>query len=529
MEIISNKIPATPRSKYARYGYSVSSGGNSSSGNINIDVSNFVKKKGETSQTVDGSFSVTGDIIAYKTTTADLKLPIASKDALGCIKIGAGFTILEDGTLNNTASSGKAEWGYITGTLSEQTDLWNELNKKANTSDLNISNWNTAYDLRHNHDNKSTLDGISSYDVSDWNTAYSRSHTHNNKSYLDNINQNLSTTSNVKHSSLTCTGDVIAYSTGSAAAPFKYWKPSVSSSGVLSWTNSTSETTPTAVNIKGPKGDKGDKGDRGPQGPQGPQGPTGPQGPDWDGGTISSNISISKNGTSIIGLYGYHTTWQAAQIQLANKAYTDYRRIWFIDLAGSKEQSGDLVFQNSNSSGTGSAQTPPNYRFKIYKHGTAKNAVAAAGAYLNTSDGNLKDVIYTYHNKPIVFNEETTANTILNKIQNIDAKYYYWKKPEGISEEDAQLPWYNTVDLGFIAQDIEQYFPEFVYTENNIKSLNYSGLAAVVAIEGCKELKQLIDTQQEQIVQQQSEINLLKEEINQLKQLINEKINTMIS
>lgn len=55
-------------------------------------------------------------------------------------------------------------------------------------------------------------------------------------------------------------GDVIAYSTGTANAPFKYWRPSVNSSGVLSWTNSTSETVPTSVNIKGPAGKNGTDG-----------------------------------------------------------------------------------------------------------------------------------------------------------------------------------------------------------------------------------------------------------------------------
>lgn len=88
--------------------------------------------------------------------------------------------------------------------------------------------------------------------------------------------------------------------------------PSVSESGVISWTNDKGLPNPSPVNIKGPqgpigetgpqgetgatgqqgpKGDKGDKGDAGetgatgPQGPQGeqgiqgPAGPTGPQGP----------------------------------------------------------------------------------------------------------------------------------------------------------------------------------------------------------------------------------------------------------
>lgn len=117
--------------------------------------------------------------------------------------------------------------------------------------------------------------------------------------------------------------------TGPAGAT---WRPSVDSSGNLTWTQNSATTTPTTVNIKGPKGDtgatgaqgpagangvtptikagtvttgsagtsasvtastsgttttfnfvipqgaKGDKGDTGAQGPQGIQGPAGPQG-----------------------------------------------------------------------------------------------------------------------------------------------------------------------------------------------------------------------------------------------------------
>ena len=168
-------------------------------------------------------------------------------------------------------------------------------------SSTNISNWNNAYYSGHTHSNKSVLDGISSSDVSSWDSAYSQRHTHSNKSYLDDINQYLSTSSspnfsniyigsnwqlnysggdlNLKYNgsiagylsgsnrgnllmkkNIIAEGDVIAYSTGTASAPFKYWRPSVSSSGVLSWTNSTSETVPTSVNIKGPAGTNGKNG-----------------------------------------------------------------------------------------------------------------------------------------------------------------------------------------------------------------------------------------------------------------------------
>lgn len=538
MEIVNTRISATPRSKYVKYGVSSSVGG--SSVVASIDTSNFVRLTGATEQIVSGNLGATGDIIAYQTSTADIALPIASSDALGTIKVGEGLSITEDGTVSVTGGSGgsgKAEWGYITGTLSSQTDLWNELQKKADTGDLNISNWDSVYTTVTNNS-------------ANWNTAYKNNHTHSNKSYLDSINQSLSRTSNVSFNVINTSGnivceediyannkmytqtlqaysnvitkdvtasgnvkaqgDVIAYSTGTSSAPFKYWRPSVSSSGVLSWTNSTSETTPSSVNIKGPKGDKGEDGK---------------DGSNFNGGTITNNLTVSRSGgVAILGLYGYHTTWQAAQIQLVNNGFSDYRHKWTIDLAGSSEQNGDLCFQNYNSQDNGSPNSQPWYRMKIFKYGTATNAVAAAGAYVNNSDERLKNVLYSYHNKPKLLKvnssengtENTTeSNSVLDKLKNLESKYFYWKAPEDADNEEKELPFYNTIQLGFIAQEVEKQFPEFVTEDNGYKQLNYAGLGSFIAVEASRELNQKIE-------EQQAEIDQLKQELEELKKLLNQ-------
>ena len=76
-------------------------------------------------------------------------------------------------------------------------------------------------------------------------------------------------------------GDVVVYT------------PSISSDGVLSWTNNGDLPNPSPVNIKGPKGDTGDigpqglKGDTGAQGPKGDTGDTGPAGSDGTNATIT--------------------------------------------------------------------------------------------------------------------------------------------------------------------------------------------------------------------------------------------------
>lgn len=66
-----------------------------------------------------GDFIAKGDIIAKSTSAeiSDAELPIASKTQLGLIKIGTGFDITADGTINNTGGGGLTEvyWDDIKG------------------------------------------------------------------------------------------------------------------------------------------------------------------------------------------------------------------------------------------------------------------------------------------------------------------------------------------------------------------------------------------------------------------------------
>lgn len=136
MDITSNRIPATPRSKYARYGYgsnniSVSGGG----GNTNIDTSNFVKLKGQTSQSIEGAVAATGDIIAYQTNpeAGDFQFPIASTDALGTIKVGNGLKINEDGTLSvdgEIGGGGVNSWDDLTDKPTTFPSTWEQVTGK---------------------------------------------------------------------------------------------------------------------------------------------------------------------------------------------------------------------------------------------------------------------------------------------------------------------------------------------------------------------------------------------------------------
>jgi hypothetical protein len=67
---------------------------------------------------------------------------------------------------------------------------------------------------------------------------------------------------------------------GEQGSPGFVFTPSVSTEGVISWTNDGSLDNPTPINIKGPKGDTGNTGPQGPIGLTGEQGPPGTAGKD---------------------------------------------------------------------------------------------------------------------------------------------------------------------------------------------------------------------------------------------------------
>lgn len=114
-----------------------------------------------TAQTITGAKIFTQDIIGQrdiiaKSTSeaiADAELPIASKTQLGLIKVGSGFEIAADGTLNNTGTGGLTEvyWNDIKGeppfankshthTVSQITDLvYNGKNTEIDNYDLNYA------------------------------------------------------------------------------------------------------------------------------------------------------------------------------------------------------------------------------------------------------------------------------------------------------------------------------------------------------------------------------------------------------
>lgn len=280
-----------------------------------------------------------------------------------------------------------------------------------------------------------------------------------------NCTSNFTSSKDIKAS-----GDVIAYSAGNAPAPFKYWYPSVDTSGNLSWTNSTSTTTPTTRNIRGPQGatgPQGPKGDTGPKGATGTTGATGPQGPagpSFNGGNITNMLSIRNSGYPTLELY------QSTSV---------YWRICV-----------------NTSNGT----------FCFKKWDTIVSYINGAGDYVKNSDMRLKNRI-------------STVKDVLDRIMRLDVFRYTLKYDPD-----------KTVSIGLSAQQVNNEFPEIVSNDGDYLGIYY-GQIGPIAIQGIKELyRNMIDVDRfvrstkswmtdkdKRIADLEEEVRELREELNNLK------------
>lgn len=334
-------------------------------------------------------------------------------------------------------------------------------------------------------------------------------------------------------------GDVIAYSTGSAPSAFKYWYPNVNSSGVISWTNSTSESTPPSVNIKGSTGAQGatgPKGNTGSQGPQGPQGPKGDKGDSagWTGGDLTANIALKpcyfatysgdvftpNNSALNVGMtntgLGYLINRYAGQgLDLGaggrrairiNSSNSSVIICAGNNTVGCRFSGGNTLDGiNGINNATGGIA---NLYFNYLSASTNVRVDNTGKIYSNgsqvTSDMRLKHKLNDVEN-------------VLEKIKDIDTFYFTRNDSDDKIEK-----------IGVSAQQVKEVFPQLVslnvcdcdkeICSEAYYSVDYATLGTIVAIEGCKELNSKIENQQ-------SQINDLKNEVETLKTLINNMIN----
>ncbi len=112
----------------------------------------------------------------------------------------------------------------------------------------------------------------------------------------------------------------------------------------------------------------------------------------------------------------------------------------------------------------------------------------ADGSYVQYSDRNLKRQIHPMESS-------------LEKIVELQPTTYTYKEDES-----------QTSQIGFIAQEVEAFFPEAVHEKNGYKSLNYS-VFGVLAIQGIKE-------QQQQIEVLKTKIGKMERELKEIRRLL---------
>ncbi len=141
----------------------------------------------------------------------------------------------------------------------------------------------------------------------------------------------------------------------------------------------------------------------------------------------------------------------------------------------------------------------------IYTNGHLKvKKTATAQSFNTTSDARLKDDI-----QPI--------NDALSSVLQLQGKTYRWK-------ED-----HHKQDIGLIAQEVEQVFPELVTEDaNGFKAIAYSRLTAVL-IEAIKEQQGQMISQQQQMATQQDQIAALEKENTQLKAIMAEQMQALLA
>jgi hypothetical protein len=99
----------------------------------------------------------------------------------------------------------------------------------------------------------------------------------------------------------------------------------------------------------------------------------------------------------------------------------------------------------------------------------------------------------------------------LKELSNLNAVYYYWK-----TEEFPERKFTGRKQIGFMAQEVENSFPELVKQDiEGNRAIDYSKFTPIL-VEAIKEQQIIIDTQKDEINELNKRVNKLEELVNQL-------------
>ncbi|MFO7806826.1 MAG: tail fiber domain-containing protein [Candidatus Moraniibacteriota bacterium] len=129
-----------------------------------------------------------------------------------------------------------------------------------------------------------------------------------------------------------------------------------------------------------------------------------------------------------------------------------------------------------------------------------KSGVLQVGALV--SDSLVISKTFNYHSDRNLKKEIHTLDNSLNKVSNLRGVNFQWKDQE------------NQDQIGLIAQEVEEVYPELVHTSaNGTKSVEYGSLVAPL-IESVKELKKQNQELESRLKKQQDQIENLYEQVN---------------
>jgi hypothetical protein len=121
----------------------------------------------------------------------------------------------------------------------------------------------------------------------------------------------------------------------------------------------------------------------------------------------------------------------------------------------------------------------------------------ATGAYNQISDRRFKKNIQS-------------CGQVLPDILALEAKKYHYNNQDDQSK----------LSFGFIAQEVQEHFPELVSMEDDRYGLNYDGFG-VLAIKAIQEQQDMIEMQKQQIELQSQQMDSMREELDIVKSQLN--------
>ena len=312
---------------------------------------------------------------------------------------------------------------------------------------------------------------------------------------------------------ITSTSDVIAYSTGTSNAPFKYWRPYVSTDGVISWSNTTSDSKIDDVDLATPAAKKAATLITAGVNTSTDIGVVGT--PSVDVSATNGKISFTfhklkgATGASIskVELSGSYNS--ASEGTNTYNVYVGSNNVGSFKVTNGKQgatgsmsaastvnlPSGGTVFTAANATGKqlgvklsgGNGilgwNTQTNGMHNLYLNDGAPSGIAVKITNyepISGSDIRIKSVFYDVPN-------------VLDKIEGISAFYYTLKEDEN-----------KILKIGVSAQAVREVFPEAVTLitpdgHDAYYGVNYMQLLTAIGINGLKELHALVKSQQSKI------------------------------